>query len=564
MVLRNLHFVNCSVPDRTSPILVDNSAVTFSDCRFENNRGHNGVVEARGSNLTFHNCNFRQNQANRNGGGVDLRDGSIVVAQGCRFVKNRCRRNGGAITLQNSRASSITDSIFRQNKAKNGGAIYGLISEASEALMVQDCTFEDNQADVDGGALALIGIHANVSETSFISNVGFTGGALLFSNPIARNVSSEKKLLSIFGCAFRDNNAQIGGAIVGANETRVTIERSSFQDNSASEDGGALAFNDFARIKCMSSSFIDNSAGIAGGAIRLLSNEAASHSDINETRLGVRFDWRDGLCRSNSAPFGGCLYAANEVAVELFDVVIASNFAEDSGGGLYAIRLNSVLLRNVRFDSNTAMILAGAVCAYSDPIPTVENEIPSIGRCSVDIRNCRFHNNTAQWGGGLQVYGVVSVMVEGSAFVSNVATASGGAISLDAPGYDRPDSYNTLLNVEQRGIDTRRIFEDARRSLDSPKSSRSRNLSPVLSMTMDNSLLQSNRAEEIGGALYVVVGCLVSMQNSILLDNNAGHISGAAFFAQSLFFCQYCEFKNNRATVSSGAVAFHVSDLSSV
>jgi len=61
VIFHGIQFVHCNASQYLSPIVVERSNVSFSDCIFENNFGYNGgVISSHESNLTFENSNFKQ------------------------------------------------------------------------------------------------------------------------------------------------------------------------------------------------------------------------------------------------------------------------------------------------------------------------------------------------------------------------------------------------------------------------------------------------------------------------------------------------------------------------
>lgn len=559
VALTGIRFVNCSShPLLASPISVQASAVLITNCRFENNRGHNGgVISARLSNLTLVDCVFRRNQADEYGGSVFAYDQSNIVARGCRFRENRSQNVGGAIRLFNGTSAFVANSSFVRNRGYNGGGIQGLSFDAYAELILSGCTFNGNRGLTGGGgAIALVGVESVIADSSFRDNQGMrTGGAVAFRSAPRANATSEKLVLEIADCDFSNNNASSGGAVSAVEEVVVTISRCSFQGNSAFVRGGALLFSDFARVTCTNSSFHNNSGGGAGGGIYLLSNQTVMTANNNSTRVGVTLSITNGSCQGNFAQSGGCIAAFNDLDLEITDFDISQNIVSGRGGGVFAERIRLLALMHVNFDGNQAGSFGGGLHIFSDAIEDPETSVPLVERGTVFINQSRFQNNTGAFAGGISVSGYMSVFIDNSVFDSNTATQNGGGMYLQAVAYEREDS--TVFNP-QRGNGTEVILSQARASLGGPLNTASQGLVPALSMTINNSVFASNEAGDIGGAAIILEGCVVWVEHSSFVNNKAG-FSGGAYVRQSLFFCQYCAFNDNTAAVSGGALTIHAS-----
>jgi predicted outer membrane repeat protein len=151
-----------------------------------------------------------------------------------------------------------------------GGAIYAVNAD----VKIFTCTFENNQARTEGGAIylegsAVVEIHdtifeANVCTNTFISD----GGAINF-----KNVQDVK----IYSSEFKTNLARNGGAVQAQNDilnTNVEIYNSIFESNEALNSGGAISVVGFVASEgatnvmiIHASTFEGNAAGYYGGGI---------------------------------------------------------------------------------------------------------------------------------------------------------------------------------------------------------------------------------------------------------------------------------------------------------
>ncbi|MEL6926091.1 MAG: choice-of-anchor Q domain-containing protein, partial [Bacteroidota bacterium] len=129
--------------------------------------------------VTINNCNISNNAADLGAGlYVDFSgtgSGSVVsyAVTNSNFENNVARTNGGAIGLDelttNMIELSLSDCHFKNNQAKNGGAIF----QDNSSLTISRCSFENNQATDFG-----MEIYNSESELSFNNSSIFNNNLL--------------------------------------------------------------------------------------------------------------------------------------------------------------------------------------------------------------------------------------------------------------------------------------------------------------------------------------------------------------------------------------------------
>lgn len=161
--------------------------------------------------LTFTDCN---------GAAIVSGEASVV---GCRFVFNDMSIAGGAITLFLGQLS-VSDCAFENNTNTEDGQSPG-IAAFGGVLNVSDSSFLDNTA-----SLSLVSpISAGAA---ILTGIGSSGGVGAF----------ESATLTVSGCVFGRNEADLGGAI-GMYGGDATIDRCLFFSNTGTW-GGAVFFTD--------------------------------------------------------------------------------------------------------------------------------------------------------------------------------------------------------------------------------------------------------------------------------------------------------------------------------
>jgi len=154
-------------------------------------------------------------------------------------VRDNQATNGAGMYVAALAEPSIRDSSFVENVGFSGGGINALDS----FLRVTSGRFVDNEGGGGGGAILLTGGRATVSHSSFDGNIataslsspGPGGGAIL-------NASDSNLIVS--HCAFVGNSAVHGGGVASFQRGRTRIVRSTFFGNDAALGGAISSWND--------------------------------------------------------------------------------------------------------------------------------------------------------------------------------------------------------------------------------------------------------------------------------------------------------------------------------
>ena len=285
-------------------------------------------------------------------------------------------KNGGAV--YNSGGKVSVDGTFNSNSAKDGGAVYNGNAGIIESLTG---TFTDNTASNRGGAI----------------------------------YSSGSSLIEKISGIFTRNSADKGGAISNAgtkDSGSVTIENSTFENNTAKTGGGAIHNMSKANMTITDSSFSGNTANkevndFGGGAI------------YNRGTIDVSGTTFDG----NSALYGGALHNVGDDAssanATFTDVTFTNNEATKDGGAVY------------NGNNGTITSLTGT-CTNNEAIRQGETEsgrggvIYNSKTSQINSISGQFSGNKAYKGGAISNAGTMTI--ENSTFSNNAASEAGGAI----------------------------------------------------------------------------------------------------------------------------------------
>ena len=150
---------------------------------------------------------------------------------------------GGAIFAAFSEITSKLDiekSTFDNNSAVYGGAFH-YVAPIESSCGINDCQFTNNRASLGGGAVVFRNVAAPEAKTTvFKNNTAFVGGAIFLTNGAGLTLSEGHSDLT--ASRFEDNVAFDGGAMFGIGSGIIHINRVFYVQNKAEQNGGAVCF----------------------------------------------------------------------------------------------------------------------------------------------------------------------------------------------------------------------------------------------------------------------------------------------------------------------------------
>lgn len=311
----------------------------FNACTFERNIAtgydsayYGGALANCGGNAKITASSFAANSSLFAGGAIyNCQDANVAVVD-CSFSENACESAGAAVFASSESqgaARTVFDNCsFARNTAYTGGAaVYSFMID----LSIRNCTFEENHANHQGGAVWIEGdaVPCTIIASRFTSNsAGQAGGAL----------SAVNASVSLKDSSFTENAAMLAGAVFSGN-TNLTVDKCSFESNEADSIGGAA----------------------------VMGAETARYTDC--------------VFRSNTAYLGGGLWSGNEAELTLTRCLFDLNHAVDDGGAVSIAESGRKLLAdNSLFVRNTAGASGGAIYTRAS---------------QQSFYNCTFSRNTA-------------------------------------------------------------------------------------------------------------------------------------------------------------------------
>ena len=494
----------------------DVNTLTVSGSTFKENGGLYGAgIFVAGSDFTVSDCVFDKNTA---------------FGKGNMTPNNN---NGAAIVVTDTGkdiTGAITGSNFTNNKAQYGGAIY--ICEGN--IAISDSLFENNSADVEGGAIDIDSAINNpvvtVENSKFVNN---TPQAIHNSKELHLGIETFTDLQNAIGLvdgiltldsdiAMTDDEAAnfVNGVIINKN---IRIDGKGHTID-AKNLGRIFKINNWCDVTLTNVTLTNGNATV-GGAIYNFGNLDLVH---------VNFV-------NNTAKYGGAImnYAYGLV---LDDSTFTNNTAK-IGGAIYNSD-DCFVVGNSTFTNNTAKI-GGAIYNYG------------IGFV---IGNSTFVNNSAADGAGAIMNGGRGFVVGNSTFANNTATSKGGAIYNYGIGFVVGNSTFANNTAEDAGA----VYNEGDNSVvgNSTFANNTAEDAGAVYNNGDNSVVGNstfvnNTATSIGGAI-INNGKLV-VDNSAFEDNAANYYGGAILNNGKLVV-DNSAFEDNAANYYGGAI-FNWDDL---
>ena len=501
---------------------------TISDSYFVNNAGRwGGAITTSGAliagddvnTLTVSGSTFKEN-GGLYGAGIFVAGSDFTVSD-CVFDKNTAfgkgnmtpnNNNGAAIVVTDTGkdiTGAITGSNFTNNKAQYGGAIY--ICEGN--IAISDSLFENNSADVEGGAIDIDSA---------------------INNPVVTVENSK----------FVNNTPQ---AIHNSKELHLGIETFTDLQNAIDLVDGILTLDsDIAMTD-------DEAAGFVNGVIinKDIVIDGKGHT-IDAKTLGRIFSIGEGFTVTltnatlinGKADKGGAIY--NDGSLTLSDVKLSDNAADSYGGAVF--NNGELVVSDSVFDSNDIVNRGSASVDYGGA--AIYNWYDG----TLTVSGSNFTNNIKNYKNGDRLVGAVATIgdatISDSYFVNN-AGRWGGAITTSG-ALIAGDDVNTLTVSgstfkENGGLYGAGIFVWGSDFTVSDCVFDKNTASGKGNMTPNNN---NGAAIEVTDTNKAIVGTITGSN----FTNNKAQYGGAIDICEGNIKITDSEFVNNSADVEGGAI----------
>lgn len=369
-------------PGSGGAIYNDGGLLTVNESVLESNNAdfHGGAIFMMNSGTTTITDSTISDNTAPLGGGIYIYHGGLLSISGTSILRNNALTEGGGINVGHGARLVISSSLISFNHSvRRGGGIFKDGGSSAEPTTISGSTFEGNTADWGGGAVFVWRTPLLIGTTTFLRNQadGY-GGGLVFqsSGDDTINVRSctfegnqagldggglhfSGKMMSILNTTFFHNTAQNGGAVhmaeiteptyISRSDSSMIVRMSSFKENSVDFDGGGI-YNE-GSLSVETGEFSGNSAGASGGGIAnhgkiVVQDNSFLNNEAKESGGGITSTGTTAVIRStfayNSAIRGGGLAVPEGVTV-LQNDTFSENVAKDMGGGISVNSSGSVI-----------------------------------------------------------------------------------------------------------------------------------------------------------------------------------------------------------------------------
>lgn len=527
---------------------------TLKGCTVANNKSVStgGGIAAKLSTVTLDDTTVENNQAVNGGGlfhlGIAV-PGSLTLQNGSIIRNNTASSMGGGLFLWGNVGLKSENSEINGNKALYGAGIAAsqyTANFASPKLELVDTKVNSNgdaNTVMGGGIYAAQGVVLNAKNTKFLDNTAKSGGGiLLWSNSSAdlnnSEVSGNKatgdgggvyvydatcSLTTSNGTVFRENSGYRGGGIFSSGGT-VTVEDSTFEKNTATDDGGAIAATQNSSLTVRNSKVLENKAADTAGGI------LAEKSTLEVT---------DSIIDGNRASLGGGLYISDidapgetkedkpEHTITRTEITNNTADGQGIGGGIYLgaqkLTITDSKLTGNNTISKNGQTQGGAIVAYSPGDFTLDNTL--------------IQGNTADVGGGIHVLSTKLrdshiILCNNTRITGNVANQFGGGIFLD-------------------NMNNPAVLELVNASVDNNTANIAGGIGNYGSIVVlkDGAVLENNTAKQYGGGLYNK-GKVTVESGATVMNNTASTYGGGLYNKGEAIVESGAKLYNNHAALA--------------
>jgi predicted outer membrane repeat protein len=495
---------------------------SISECIFQGNRARQrgGAAYLLDTNATFSNCTFSNNRGSGLGSGLGYAGAIyskdvILVLNSCQFNNNQADLDGGAIFAEYSEINATSCTFSgNQNTTNNGGGAWAL---KFCTLIENHGTYTSNYSASSGGSIDATDSNITITYAQFSSNQSLfygAGGQFIDCNT------------TISSSLFSGNSANSNGGALFFESTPLTLKNNTFTSNQSAYSGGAVFTKD-GNFSATGNSYQQNSAGTSGGAV------AIENGTFNES---------SGNYQNNTSIYdGGGLHLKNSTGT-LND----SNFSSNSnttynGGGALSLEGSSPSISGCSFTKNFT------VSRYGGAIYMNSTSTPSMDRCSFVANHA---TASGSYGGALYFWGNSNVQISNSLFLKNHANDGGAFTSMGASNISFLQcrfigNEANASSASEGGVGL--LASDANQTKfincllsDNGASYRNGVLKPIGHSRFVNCTLVRNTSIEHGGISIVFSGQSIDFENSILWQNSAGSQGSDLYNYQGSVSANHC------------------------
>ena len=350
-----------------------------------------------------------------------------------------------------------------------------------------------------------------------------------FTAKVGGVVIVNSTVLAIQNCVFKNNSANIGGAIFSISKSIISITDSVFTHNYAKNHDSRLCFG--------GSFFVDGNPG----RIKIHSSTFNNGQSVGDGGVGFVFDTVLEVSQSKfnnnvAERFGGVMRILNCSSITIDSSFFNHNRAYGDGGAIITDGNSNVILKSSMFFDNSAAEYGGVLFLQLS---------------CVLIINTAIQNNRAKSGGAIYANTNSNITINYSKFTYNQATSDYKDVVLNEGGVVLLNKNSTLnINHSTFMYNTAKIGGGVISSFVSAHVYRS---------TIKSSNFSSNVAGHYGGVAHLQYGSSIEIFDSNF-ENNQASRDGGVFDCFNLSYVKvnHSRFINNRAGYHGGVLSAKV------
>ncbi len=283
----------------------------------------------------------------------DVNGGALTLSNVTLTGGKATESEGGAIRLRNGAVVTIERSTLSSNTATHGGAI--ATSSGSDRLNISDSDFSGNIAEQSAGGIYARGGVVNITGSSFVKNCAQFAFYINYKdqNSVRRSINGDGcHRVSYYGSEITaEVQAHVdGGAIRLRHGARVSVEGSSFSENSATYGGAISSASKNIRLTVNNSSFVSNRASWNGGAIGVSWAGGGSISVNSSSFVKNKSEQGDG--------------GAIDARYGVFDIsnsTFSENYSDGGGGAINVDENGAASITHATFVENRSWFSGEAI-----------------------------------------------------------------------------------------------------------------------------------------------------------------------------------------------------------
>ncbi|MFC2112130.1 choice-of-anchor Q domain-containing protein [Bacteroidota bacterium] len=405
--------------------------------------------------------------------------------------------NGGG-DMDDNDTTVLSYCRIRFGKAASTGRTSGggFCCKFFDKVAIENCVFENNYCEQQGGAVYFMWASGRVSNSTFLNNHADHGGGL----------SSYGSSTKITGSLFADNYAGSQGGAIYNTRGYAHIHNNEIRDNATGHSAGAICVTSDGGADIISNEIYRNEVEKFGGALYITSPDIRiAHNLVYENAVKPSDGYTNGT--------GGAIYISSRAVARLDSNQIYDNVNESSSGGaIWSDADTNIFIGNEIYNNTTAGGGGGIFVnsqynknsifrynkIYGNSVTKSGGGISIAGESAELTGNEIYENTGATKGGGINFYGS-NVIVKNCLIANNTASVQGGGINND--NTDGEYINNIIVNNE------------------SPTGGGLYMKTANLSFVNNTICMNKATTASFGGAIRIADQCIPRFHNDIIYGN---------------------------------------------